>query len=302
MRMTRQTRHDLFCWSTVAPSLLLILVFSYFSIVYVGWISFFKWDMLSPRELRGLRNYVSAFTNEEFWNAAKVTVVYSLVGVPASMIIGLGMGLLLQGEVPGKTAFRVCFFMPVVLAMTVAALVWRWIFNDEVGLINFVLINQLHLFPNPDATHWLRWLRDPRGGALAGVLVVGIWKQVGYNAILFLSGLENIPREYYEAARIDGAGPVQRFYHITLPLLAPTTFFVLVLQIISALKVTVSPMVMTGGGPVRSTESIVLYIYKEAFRNFRMGYASAVSVVVFLVLLLLTLFQFRVGEKRVHYQ
>ncbi len=300
--MKPQTRHTLFCWSTVAPSLLIILVFSYFSISYVGFISFFKWDMLSPRRFFGIENYLRAFANPEFWNAITVTIVYSLVGVPTCMVIGLLMGLLLQGEVPGKTGFRVAFFLPVVIAMTVAALVFRWMFNDEVGLINFILIDVFHAYPSVDSTHWLRWLRDPKGGALVAVLTVGIWKQVGYNAILFLSGLENIPREYYEAARIDGAAPVQRFYRITLPLLTPTTFFVLVLQVISALKVTVSPMVMTGGGPMYSTESIVLYIYREAFRNFKMGYASAVSLVVFVLLLLITLFQFKVGEKRVHYQ
>jgi multiple sugar transport system permease protein len=286
----------------VAPSLLIILVFSYFSIAYVGWISFFKWDMLSPRRFYGIENYLSTFVSDEFWNSMGITVVYSLIGVPACMVIGLLMGLLLQGEVPGRTAFRVSFFMPVVIAMTVAALVFRWMFNDEVGLINYLLIDVLRLFPSVDSAPWLHWLRDPKGGALAAVLTVGIWKQVGYNAILFLAGLENIPREYYEAARIDGAAPVQRFFRITLPLLTPTTFFVLVLQVISALKVTVSPMVMTGGGPLRSTETIILYIYREAFQNFRMGYASAVSAVVFMLLLGLTLFQFKVGEKRVHYQ
>jgi multiple sugar transport system permease protein len=300
--MKRQTRHTLFCWATVAPSLLLILVFSYFSIGFVGWISFFKWDMLSTRHFLGFGNYLRAFANDEFWNALRVTVIYALIGVPCSMTIGLLMGLLLQGEVPGKTLFRIAFFLPVVIAMTVAALVFKWMFNDEVGLINYLLINVFKLFRSADSVHWLHWLRDPKGGALAAVLTVGIWKQVGYNAILFLAGLENIPREYYEAARIDGAAPTQRFFHITFPLLSPTTFFVLVLEIISALKVTVSPMVMTGGGPLYSTESIILYIYREAFRNFRMGYASAVSLLVFLLLLGLTLFQFQAGEKRVHYQ
>jgi ABC-type sugar transport system permease subunit len=184
--------------------------------------------------------------------------------------------------------------------MVVAAMIWEWIFDAELGLLN----NLLYAVGVPKAprNHWMNWLKDPGGGALAAVLTVGIWKRVGYNAVIFLAGLNNIPTEYYEAATIDGASPLKRFYRITLPLLSPTTFFVVVLQIISAFRVVVSVFVMTRGGPAKSTNVLVYYLYDTAFHYFRMGYGATIGIVVLFIILVFTLIQFKIGERRVHYQ
>jgi ABC-type sugar transport system permease subunit len=291
----------LFIVSSLAPSLLLILAFSYFPLIFSVGVSFLRWNMLGTPKWIGLRNYEQMFTNPDFWNSVKVTFVYALWAVPSCIILGLLVGMVLKYASVGRGFFRVAFFLPVVISMVVASLIWRWILNSEQGILNY-LIYQSGLTTPETAPHWMKWLRDPKGGSMAAILIVGIWKRVGYNGVIFLAGLLNISPEYYEAATLEGAGPWHKFRHITLPLLSPTTFFVTIIQIISALKVSVSPLVMTKGGPVGSTEVLVLNIYKEAFENFRMGYASAVAVFVFVVILAFTIVQFRLGEKKVHYQ
>jgi ABC-type sugar transport system permease subunit len=241
------------------------------------------------------------FTNPDFWNSVKVTFLYALWAVPSCIALGLAVGMILKYVTVGRGFFRVAFFLPVVISMVVASLIWRWILNPEQGILNYVIYS-LGITSPATAPHWMQWIKDANGGALAAILIVGIWKRVGYNGVIFLAGLLNISPEFYEAATLEGASPWQKFLHITLPLLSPVTFFVTIIQIISALKVSVSPLVMTKGGPVSSTEVLVLNIYKEAFENFRMGYASAVAVFVFVVILIFTVIQFRFGEKKVHYR
>ncbi len=301
VKPAKSRARGLFIVSSLAPSLLLILAFSYFPLVFSVGVSFLRWNMLGTPKWIGLRNYEQMFTNLDFWNSVRVTFVYALWAVPSCIVLGLLVGMVLKYASVGRGFFRVAFFLPVVISMVVASLIWRWILNSEQGILNY-LIYQSGLTTPETAPHWMKWLRDPKGGSMAAILIVGIWKRVGYNGVIFLAGLLNISPEYYEAATLEGAGPWHKFRHITLPLLSPTTFFVTIIQIISALKVSVSPLVMTKGGPVGSTEVLVLNIYKEAFENFRMGYASAVAVFVFVVILAFTIIQFRVGEKKVHYQ
>lgn len=301
VKPAKSRARGLFIVSSLAPSLLLILAFSYFPLIFSVGVSFLRWNMLGTPKWIGLRNYEQMFTNPDFWNSVKVTFVYALWAVPSCIILGLLVGMVLKYASVGRGFFRVAFFLPVVISMVVASLIWRWILNSEQGILNY-LIYQSGLTTPETAPHWMKWLRDPKGGSMAAILIVGIWKRVGYNGVIFLAGLLNISPEYYEAATLEGAGPWHKFRHITLPLLSPTTFFVTIIQIISALKVSVSPLVMTKGGPVGSTEVLVLNIYKEAFENFRMGYASAVAVFVFVVILAFTIVQFRLGEKKVHYQ
>jgi len=257
--------------------------------------------MLGTPKWIGLRNYQQMFSNPDFWNSVKVTFLYAFWAVPSCIILGLAVGLVLKYASFGRGFFRVAFFLPVVISMVVASLIWRWIVNPEQGILNHIIYT-LGIVSPEAAPHWMRWIKDPDGGALAAVLFVGIWKRIGYNGVIFLAGLLNISPEYYEAATLEGASPWQKFRNITLPLLSPVTFFVTIIQIISALKVSVSPLVMTKGGPVSSTEVLVLNIYKEAFENFRMGYASAVAVFVFVVILAITIIQFKFGEKKVHYK
>jgi ABC-type sugar transport system permease subunit len=219
------------------------------------------------------------------------------VAVPACVLIGLLIGMLLNWISFAKGFFRLMLFLPVITSMVVAAVIWKWLFDPNVGFINHVLFSL-----GFQSSHWTRWTQDPNGGALAAVLVVGIWKRVGYNGVLFLAGLKSISVSYYEAATIDGANAWQKFRLITLPLLSPTTFIVTMLQFFSAFKVIESVLVMTKGGPAKSTEVLVLYLYNNAFSFLKMGYASAVSVVLFAVIMFFTLIQMRLEKRYVHYQ
>jgi len=290
-----------FIFASIAPSAIILLVFSYFSFAYCIYVSFFKWNMLSPKKYIAFKNYSQLFTNPSFWNSLKVTLIYSLISVPSCVILGLIVGIILKNARIGRSFFRTMFFIPVIISMVVASLIWKWIFNPTQGIFNYLLL-KIGIFGTANTNHWLRWYLDPNGGALASLLAVGIWKRIGYNGVIFLSGLLNIDKEYYEAAELEGASSFRQFWNITLPLLSPTTFFVLTMEIISALKVSVSPLVFTNGGPIESTTTLVLLIYKEAFENFRMGYASALSVIFFLFVLLLTAVQMRTNEKNVFYQ
>lgn len=300
MTISKTRSRRLFIAASLFPSLLLILAFSYFPLLFSVGVSFLKWNMLGTPKWIGLRNYQQMFASADFWNSVKVTFIYAFWAVPCCILLGLLVGMVLKYASIGRGFFRVAFFLPVVISMVVASLIWRWILLPDQGILNY-LIHVTGLVASGQDPHWMRWILDPAGGSMAALLIVGIWKRVGYNGVIFLAGLLNISSEYYEAARLEGAGPWSQFWHITLPLLSPVTFFVTIIQIIAALKVSVSPLILTKGGPVRSTEVLVLHIYKEAFENFRMGYAAAVAVFVFVVILVFTIVQFSFGEKKVHY-
>jgi multiple sugar transport system permease protein len=289
-----------FLGASLAPATVILMTFFYASILFTFWISFHSWNVFTPMRWVGLDNYVRAVNTDLFWHSLRITGIFVLVAVPACVILGLIFGILLKNITFGRAFYRLMLFIPVITSMVVAAVVWKWILNSQIGLANY-LLGFLGL-EGPNRPHWMNWLNDTRGGALAGVLLVGIWQRIGYNGVLFLAGLNNVPVEYQEAAKIDGAGPWRRFWLITFPLLSPTTFFVVVLQVISAFKVIVSVYVMTQGGPDNSTHVIVFYMWSQAFRYFRMGYGSMLGIVVLLIVLMFTLLQFKVAEKRVHYQ
>jgi ABC-type sugar transport system permease subunit len=253
--------------------------------------------MLSPMRWVGLDNYKLAFQSSDFWNSVRVTFIYVAVAVPACVVLGMIIGMLLDWVTYAKSLFRLLLFLPVITSMVIAAIIWRWLFDPNIGFINHILFS-IGISPS----HWTKWLQDSQGGALAAVLVVGIWKRVGYNGVLFLAGLKNISRTYYEAATIDGANAWQKFVKITLPLLSPTTFIVTVMQFFSAFKVIESVLVMTKGGPARSTEVLVLHLYNNAFSFLKMGYAAAVSVVLFFLILAFTIVQLVLEKRMVHYQ
>ena len=293
----RRLRDNFFVGVCLAPSIAIVVVFTYFAFLFCVYLSFHNWNMLSPRRFIGLENYITAFTSDDFLNSVKVTFIYVAVSVPACVVLGLVAGLLLNWIDFARGFFRLMIFLPVVVSMVIAATVWRLLFVPEVGQINQILFS-LGVKPS----HWTMWIKDPRGGAMAAVLIVGIWKRIGYNAVLFLAGLKNISTTYYEAATIDGANPWHKFTRITLPLLSPTTFIVVVLQTIASFKVVESVLIMTKGGPAKSTEVLVLYLYDNAFYYLKMGYASTVSVILFAIIMLFTILQLSLEKKLVHYQ
>jgi multiple sugar transport system permease protein len=267
-----------------------IAVFVVFPIFFSLFLSFHKWAILTPEKpFVGLANYQRMITSPEFWQCLGNTFLYTAGVVPVGAAASLGLALLLNRPVKGSGFFRTAFFLPTITSMIALAVVWLWVYDDGNGLLN-LLLRAVHLKP-------VRWLTSTKTSLLS-MIIMTVWKNAGYHMVVFLAGLQAIPESLYEAARIDGAGPAQRFRSITWPLLVPTTAFVLVTNTIFTFQVFGPIYVMTGGGPVRSTSVVVYYLYQRAFEFQEMGYASAVAWVVFLILIALTVVQMRVSRKR----
>ena len=269
----------------VFPTAAFFLVFVVFPVAYSLWLSTQNWDGMSPdRRFIGLRNYERMLDQPLFWRSMAQTGVFIVGLVPARMALALGLALLLNQKIRGLAVYRTLYFMPVVTSTIAVSIVWIWIFDPTWGIANWIL--ELLRLPTS------QWLSDPNT-ALPSLIVMTIWKTVGFEMVIYLAGLQGIPTSLYEAAAIDGAGRWRQFWHITLPLLMPTTFFILVTAIINAAQIFDQVFVMTQGGPLRSTYVIIYYLYEEAFRFFRMGYAAAIAWIVFAIVLVLTLLQWR---------
>jgi len=291
--MRRKTREALTGWVFVSPALVTQILFIYFPLGWSFFVSFFRWNLIRPMRFIGFDNYTSMFTSSDFWSSMSVTFIYVAVTVPVSILIGLLLALLVNLPwLKGKGVFRTFFYIPVITSMAAAAVIWAWIFEGNVGLLNYFL--------SWFGAKSINWLSDP-DYALIALMIIGIWKRIGYNMVLFLAGLQVIPRTYYEAADIDGASTFSKFMSITWPLLSPTTLFVTVMQFIASFRVFVSVSVITRGGPANSTRVITFYLYENAFGYLKFGYAAAISVVMFLMMVVFTLIQFRFSKRRVHY-
>ena len=238
----------------------------------------------------GLKNYQKVFGDQEIWQALANTFRYAVVEVPFSIALSLVLAVLLNRKMRGRSFYRTVIFLPMVAAPAAVALVWRWLFNTEFGLIN-------HVFKSS-----VSWISDP-GIAIYSIAVIGIWSILGYNMVLFLAGLQEIPHDFYEAAEIDGASGVDSFFHITLPLLSPTIFFVMITRVIGALQVfDLIYMVIDETSPaLPKTESLVYLFYRYSFVNKNMGYGSTIVVLLLLVTLLITVFQMLAQKKWVYY-
>lgn len=291
--LSSQIRTDLVGWAFVAPSLLGLLVFLAGPLVAGLFISFTNWDMLSPPRLVGLSNYVQLFQDPFVWLSLKNTLYYSVLTIPGIIVVSLALALAVNRAVFVSKLYRTMFFIPVVSSMVAVALMWKWVYNEQFGLLNW-LLSRLGL---PE----LGWLSDPRLSMLS-VALVAVWKSMGYYMVLFLAGLQGIPEHLYEAATIDGAGSWRRFWSITLPLLSPTLFFVMIISVIGSFQVFDQVYVMTQGGPGNSTLVFNYYLYQNAFEFFRMGYASALAYVLFALIFIITLLQVKFISKRVHYE
>ena len=241
----------------------------------------------------GVANYVALAKDEVYQQSLVNTANYALGSVPLSMLLGLGMALLVNQKVRGVTLFRAIFFLPVVTSSIAIGLVWAWLFSSYNGLINGML-GLVGVPPIP-------WLGSVTW-ALPAVIIVSIWYRVGHDMVLFLAGLQGIPEQLYEAAKIDGATSWQQFRHVTLPLLSPTTFFILIISVIGSFQVFNIIYVMTKGGPGYATSVYIFYLYQTAFNHFKMGYGSAMAFVLFLLLAGLTIFQWRVASRWVFYK
>ena len=274
----------------LSPTLLVVGVFVVFPILFSFYLSFQQWNLFSDAHtFVGTANYTAVFADDEFWQVFKNTAIYTVGTVPLNMALALGVAVLLERKVAGKRWLRAAFFTPVVVSSVAAAVIWRWVFDANLGLANISL--QALGLPAID------WTANAFA-AMTALIIVGVWKTFGINMVLFSAGLSGIPEQYYEAAELDGAGRWARFRHITLPLLAPTTLFVLVLSMIGSFQVFDLVFVLTRGGPLGATKVLVYYLYEHAFKYFDMGYASAIAYLLFAVLFVLTLIQIRAFRNR----
>lgn len=277
----------------LGPSLTSLLIFFFLPVITAFILSFTDFDIYALSNfgyLRfvGLQNYITLIDDPLFWTALKNTLYFVLVGGPLSIAVSLGAALLLNSQlIKLKSLFRLVYFMPVVTTLVAVSIVWRYIYHPRFGILNFLLglvgINPIDWLGSPDF-------------AMPAIILLAVWKNFGYNMIIFIAGLQNISEDLYEAASIEGANAWQKFINITIPQLAPTTLFITVITMIGYFQLFAEPYVMTQGGPLNSTLSIVLYMYQEGFRWWNIGYSAAIAFMLFLIIMLATLIQFRIQK------
>lgn len=331
-RVTRRFRELLEAYGYLLPAAVILFVFWVLPVFLSLLVSFTNWhggDTLGDVKWIGLENYRIAVQDPRFFKTLFNTVNYVVWSVPLTLGLSLVFALLLNLKVRGIAFFRTAFFLPYVTTWVAISIVWSYFFQQNFGLANYILGDVLNLGT-------LKWLNESRGviemsltglGHLIGLLpadasldfknplvegpslamfsiiITSVWRDIGYFMIIFLAGLRNIDRTYYEAAQIDGAGPWRRFWAITFPLLSPVTFFIFIIAMVGAFKVFVPILVMTpDGGPSGSTSTLVYFLYEEGFMSWRLGYASAIAYILFMIILVITLFQNRVVGRRVYYQ
>ncbi|MFJ5717431.1 carbohydrate ABC transporter permease [Neobacillus sp. NPDC093127] len=278
------------------PALLIIGTFSFYPIIKSFFMSFYTdYDYFKDLVFaRGLDNYTFIFQDPEFWKSLQNTMIFVIGVVPLSIIISLVIATFLHQKIKFRGLFRTIYFIPFVTSVVAVSIVWRWIFHSQYGVLNYAL-SFLGISP-------IKWLSDP-DWAMPSLIILAIWKGLGYNIIIFLSGLQNIDKQYYLAARIDGAGAWERFKNITVPLLSSTTFFISIVSIINSFKVFDEVFALFGGqpGPAGSAETIVYYIYNKFYGEWNFGVASAAAYVLLFIIFIFTLIQLYVGKKKVNY-
>ncbi|HYJ12098.1 MAG TPA: sugar ABC transporter permease [Thermomicrobiales bacterium] len=277
----------------LTPNIIGFLLFSLLPVGATLVISLLSWDLIRDPEFVGLRNYSTLLTKDPIFREVMFNTGYYVVGVvPASIVLSLLLALAMNNGLKGISLFRAIFFIPVITSSVAVAMLWRWLYNTDYGLINVTLYSMgLPVIPWLSSTQW----------AMPAVIIMAIWKGLGYNMVIYLAGLQGISPTLYEAAAIDGAGGWARFRDITLPLLGPTTFFILVISIINSFQVFDLTFILTQGGPGIATTTIVMYIYDQGFRYFQMGYAAAIAWVLFIIIFIVTLIQMQFQKRWVHY-
>jgi multiple sugar transport system permease protein len=290
-RAQRRRRAAWVAYSFIAPNFLGFLVFTLGPICFAFALAFLHWDGSNAITFAGLDNFWRLFSDRDFITAFWNTVIYTAVSVPGTLVCSLGMAVLLNQKIFGRNFFRTAMFFPYVASLVAVAVVWNMIFNPEMGPVNMVLytlgVDPKNLPGWAASSHW----------AMVTVILFGIWKSMGYYMVIYLAGLQGISPELYEAADLDGANGWQKFWHITVPQLAPTTFFVSVMLTIQSFKVFDQILLLTEGGPGTSTLVLVYHIYNQAVISWDLGYSSMVALVLFLIVLIVTVVQFRLQRE-----
>ncbi|MBN2619832.1 sugar ABC transporter permease [candidate division WOR-3 bacterium] len=299
------------------PALLVITIFRLYPILQAIRMSFYKWGLAGAMQFIGLHNFFRLFIDPKFYQSLGNTFWYVIFTVPLTIVISVGLAHLLNQRIKGQGVYRTLYYLPVVTSIVASSVVWKWIFNPDRGVLNAII--------GLGGIEPMQWLNDPRGlfgvlaaplhldlsGFIAGpsfalvaLIIMSVWHNVGYCIIIALAGLQNVPEQYYEAARIDGASGWSIFRHVTIPVLSPTIFYLLVTQTIIAFNTFTPVYVMTQppGGPLGTTSLVVFYLYEQSFRLWNLGYANAIAFVLFIVIFSLTQVQKRFIEQRVYYE
>jgi multiple sugar transport system permease protein len=276
----------------IAPFILGVLLWVVLPALTAIWLVFQDWNMLSPPQFSGLVNISRLFSDSLLRQSLKVTLIYTLVSVPLGLLLSFSLALLINQKMRGMSIFRTIYYLPTVVPAVANAVLWAWILNTDFGLLNALL----HYVGLPK----VHWLQEPEW-ALPAFILISLWS-LGGAMIIFLAGLQGIPEVFYEAAKIDGAGRWAQLRHITIPLVAPVIFFNLVIGIINSFQVFTIGLLITNGGPQNATLFYVLYQYRVGFKQFEMGYAAALSWLLFLIVMILTVFVFKTVGNRIYYQ
>jgi multiple sugar transport system permease protein len=278
-------------YAFLSPPLLLFSIFTVFALGFAFYLTFHEWNIIEPdRPFVGLDNYEAMITDEKYLRSVINTFYFTGVSVPLSTGIGLLLALLLNLPLRGRGILRTMIFLPYVTPFVVIAIVWKWLYNGDFGLFNYYLM-QLRVIAQP-----LHWLAD-KDLAMPSVIMMSVWSGVGFSMVVYLAALQAIPEQLYEAARVDGAGSLARLWYVTIPMLRPSTVFLLVIGIIGSFQVFTQIFIMTNGGPVERTTTVVFYIYQAAFKFFEFGYASTLAFGLFALVFVFTLIQLRLYRK-----
>lgn len=273
----------------------LFLTFVLYPICRSFFMSFYDWKIIGSSTFVGFKNYITAFNDPILNISWRNTIIYSLATVPGQMIFAMTAAILLNQKIKGRIFFRTLYFLPVVTSWVVVSFIFMYLFNSQAGLINYILKDILHI-----TKQYYAWLSNGKS-ALFIIALLGIWKGVGWSMVIFLAGLQGIPEELYEAARIDGASQARLFWKITIPLMRSTLVYVLVMLIIGSYQVFISVYIMTGGGPMHQTEVVLTWLYTNAFSYLRFGYGSAIAVLMTVFIFIISIMQIKLLSKPVEY-
>lgn len=291
-RAIRELRRSVSGYLFIMPSISIFLVFFFFPIVYTLFLSLHDWSGITPPNFQGLANYRELLHDHVFRMAIRNTIVYTLMFVPLVSTIPLLIAVALNAKIRFRNLFRLLYFIPVTCSTIIAAVIWKWVYHGDVGVLNYLL--------SLVGIRGRMWLGDPQV-ALAAIAAMSVWKLLGYYMVLYLAGLQSIPTHLYEAAKIDGASSLDAFFRLTIPLLRPVILLVVVIATIDSFKAFDAIYVMTLGGPMRATTTLVYQIYVAGFHQFRMGYASAMGFLLFVIVFAISVIELRVLRARFEY-
>lgn len=274
----------------ISPYIIFFLIFIAFPVLFSIFLTFNKWNIISPMQFSGFRNYIRLFQDALFFKSIYNTFIFLLINIPLQIVVALFLAEILNQKIKFRGFFRAAFFLPVVVSGVVVTILWQQLYGYDTGLLNRILVSL--------GFGRVGWLIDPKL-AMPSIAIMATWKNVGLYIVLFLVGFQTVPKQYYEAADLEGASHWQKFFKITMPMINPTIFLVVILSTVGGFSLFIEPYILTGGGPLNSTLSAVLYIYKEGFFYYHMGYASTLGLFFALIIVSVVVIQKKFIEKEV---